>query len=267
MDPATGAIPLARQGISLNGTGATGVIGETFWLPLDCKHGNPNYCDIVVQPVTNGANYTDPAGWMKAPPNLLGLPGQVGTAVTAIPSCSGGDDYEDAVTGCDSPANYQCGVPNANAVDLTKHNPGVNSITNAVECLIHQTDATNLLTSSGQDYLSDSPLGAPSSYPFQILAGSNNPLGASTGTPITSSASIVSLPIYDQIGTPNIPTNAITNVTFIGFLQVFVNAVDVNGNRLVTVLNVTGCGNGTNPTSSNPVAGTSPVPIRLITPP
>jgi hypothetical protein len=267
VDPATGAMPPARQGISLNGTGATGVIGERFWLPLDCQHGNPNYCDIVVQPQTNGANYTDPSGWMKGPPNLLGLPGQVGTPVSAVPSCSGGDDYEDAVAGCDSPANYQCGVPNANAVDLTKHNPGVNSITNAVECLIHQTDATNLLTSSGQDYLSENPLGAPSSYPFQILAGSSNPLGPSfTGTPITSSASVVSIPIYDQVGTPNIPTNAVTNVTFIGFLQVFVNAVDVNGNRLVTVLNVTGCGNGTNPTG-NPVTGTSPVPIRLITAP
>lgn len=47
-----------------------------------------------------------------------------------------------------------------------------------------------------------------------------------------------------------------TNVTFIGFLQVFINAVDVNGNRLVTVLNVTGCGNGTNATGS-PVQGSS----------
>jgi len=75
------------------------------------------------------------------------------------------------------------------------------------------------------------------------------------------------MPIYDQIGTPTIRTIAIANVTFIGFLQVFVNAVDVNGNRRVTVLNVTGCGNGTNPTGSTPVTGTSPVPIRLITPP
>ena len=264
VDRLSGAIQ--RPGISLNGTGATGVIGETFWLPLDCKHGNPNYCDIVVQPTMNGANYTDPAGSMHAPPNLLGLPGQVGTPVTAVASCSGGDDYGDAVAGCDSSANYQCGVPNANAVDLTKHNPGVNRITDSVECLIHQTDATNLTTSSGQDYLSETPLGQPPSYPFQIFAGSSNPMGASPDTPVMSSASIVTMPIYDQIGTPNIPTNAITNLTFIGFLQVFVNAVDVNGNRLVTVLNVSGCGNGTNPTG-NPITGTSPVPTRLITPP
>jgi len=55
-------------------------------------------------------------------------------------------------------------------------------------------------------------------------------------------------------------------MTFIGFLQVFINAVDANGNRSLTVLNVSGCGNGTNPTG-NPVSGTSPVPVRLITPP
>jgi hypothetical protein len=42
--------------------------------------------------------------------------------------------------------------------------------------------------------------------------------------------------------------------------------VDLSGNRLVTVLNVTGCGNGTNPPGSA-LSGSSPVPVRLITPP
>jgi hypothetical protein len=262
VDRVTGAIQ--HPGISLDGSGATGVIGEKFWLVPDCKNGNPNYCDIVAQPQANYPNN----GFMQSPPNLLGIPAQLGSPVTAVPSCSGGDAYEDASAGCDSPANYQCGVANANAVDLTKHNPGVNSLTNAVECLIHQTDATNISGSSGQDYLKTTgTFGVPSAYPFQILAGSSNPLGASmAGTPITSSTSIVSIPIYDQVATPTIATNAVTTVTFIGFLQVFVNAVDVNGNRLVTVLNVSGCGNGTNPTGT-PVAGSSPVPVRLITPP
>jgi len=255
---------IQNPGISLNGTGATGIIGETFWLVPDCTHGNPNNCSPLGPPQ---ANYPA-SGFNPAPPNLLGLPGQVGTLVTAIPSCSSGDPYEEAIEGCDSPTNYHCGVLNANAVDLTKHNPGVNSITNAVECLIHQTDATNITSSSGQDYLKTTgTFGDPSAYPFQILAGSNNSLGAGLAdTPITSSDSIVSLPIYDQIAVPNPPGNSTTAVTFIGFLQVFINAVDVNGNRLVTVLNVSGCGNGTNPTG-NPVNGSSPVPVRLITPP
>jgi hypothetical protein len=159
-------------------------------------------------------------------------------------------------------------VANANVVDLTKHNPGVNSITDGVMCLIHQTDDTNLTSSSGQDYFQSSGTpGTFGTYPFQILAGSSNPTGLA-GTPVTSSSSIVSLPIYDQNQAGvTLAYNATTNVTFIGFLQVFINAVDANGNRLVTVLNVTGCGNGTNPTALNPVQGSSPVPVRLITAP
>ena len=267
VSPTTGAI--LNPGISLNGTGGAGVIGETFWLRPDCDPGNPNYCRLLnsgsVQPQ---ANYTD--GAQPGPYNLLSAPGEVGNPVSAVPSCSGGDPYEDAIEGCDSPTNYQCGVTNANAVDLTKHNPGVNSITDAVQCLIHQTDATNLTASSGQDYLKTTgTFGAPSAYPFQILAGSSNPLGAGlAGTPITTSNSIVSLPIYDQTQ-PGVTlvSNTTTNVTFIGFLQVFVNAVDGNGNSLVTVLNVTGCGNGTKPTAATPLTGSSPVPVRLITAP
>jgi Flp pilus assembly protein TadG len=250
---------IQHPGISLNGTGTNGVIGETFWLVPDCNHGNPSNCVPLGPPQ---ANY--PAGtYVQGPPNLLGLPGQVGTPVTAVPSCSGGDPYEEAIEGCDAPTNYQCGVLNANAVDLTKHNPGVNSITDAVQCLIHQTDATNITSSSGQDYLNT--FAGPSAYPFQILAGSSNPFGLS-GHPISNSNSIVSLPIYDQLAVPNPPGGAVTPVTFIGFLQVFINAVDGNGNRLVTVLNVSGCGNGTN-TTGTPVNGSSPVPVRLITPP
>jgi Flp pilus assembly protein TadG len=255
---------IQNPGISLGGAGTNGVIGETFWLVADCQHGNPNFCNPLGPPQ---ANYPA-SGFSPSPPNLLGLPGQVGTPVTAIPSCSDGDPYEDAIEGCDAPDNYRCGVPLANAVDTTKHNPGVNSITNAVQCLIHQTDSTNTTSSSGQDYLNTSgTFGAPSAYPFQILAGSSNPLGAGlAGTPITSSSSVVSLPIYDQSAVPNPPGNSTTAVTFVGFLQVFINAVDGNGNRLVTVLNVSGCGNGTNPTGT-PVTGSSPVPVRLITPP
>lgn len=255
---------IQNPGISLGGAGTNGVIGERFWLVPDCNHGNPNNCIPLGLPQ---ANYSSSL-FNPGPPNLLSLPGQTTTPVTAIPSCSGGDPYEEAIEACDAPTNYQCGVPLANAVDLTKHNPGVNSITNAVECLIHQTDSTNTTSSSGQDYLNTSgTFGSPSAYPFQILAGSSNPLGAGlAGTPISSSNSIVSLPIYDQIAVPNPPGNATTPLTFIGFLQVFINAVDGNGNRLVTVLNVSGCGNGTNPTRS-PVYGSSPVPVRLITPP
>jgi Putative Flp pilus-assembly TadE/G-like len=255
---------ITHSGTSLGGTGTNGVIGETFWLDIDCKSGNPS-CNLhknVTQPI---ANYTGSAN-AEPPPNLLYVPGQVGTPVAAIPSCAGGDPYEEAIAGCDAPTNYQCGVQlpnNNNFVDLTK-NPGNSGTTrNGVQCLIHQTDATNITSSSGQDYLN--AFKAPGSYPFQILAGSGNPLGASlTGDAITSSNSIVSLPIYDN--TVNINPGKTTNVTFVGFLQVFINAVDQKGNVNVTVLNVAGCGGGSS-APNTAVNGSSPVPIRLITPP
>jgi hypothetical protein len=262
---------ITHAGISLNGTGANGTIGETFWLVPDCQRGAPGNCKLFgaganLQP---RANHVGGAS-IKGPPNLLFAPGQVGTPVVAVPSCTEGGQYEEAIEGCDESTNYQCGAPppNNNVADLTQANPGDSgALTNGVQCLTGQTDDTNFISSSGQDYLN--PFGAPSAYPYQILAGSSNPLTSLSGKPITSSNSIISLPIYDD-GAVTLATNTATNVTFIGFLQVFVNAVDQYGNINVTVLNVTGCSNGAvgNPDPvGSPVLGTSPVPIRLITPP
>jgi Flp pilus assembly protein TadG len=257
---------IIHSGTSLSGAGTGGIIGETFWLMPDCIN-NPTRCNLLLSPPQ--ANAT---GTVFAAPydrNLLYVPNQVvdETQVMAIPTCSQADPYEKAIGGCDAPTNYQCGVPIANRVDLTV-NPSAPTTT-GVQCLIHQTDTGNVNSSSGQDSLN--PFATPSSFPFQMLAGSDNPLvlkaGLPNSNPISSSNSIVSLPIYDNgPGTATINSNTTTNVTFVGFLQVFVNAVDANGNIKVTVLNVAGCGNGTNPVG-NPVAGTSPVPIRLVTPP
>jgi hypothetical protein len=88
-----------------------------------------------------------------------------------------------------------------------------------------------------------------------------------SGAPVTTSASIVSLPIYDNVAANNLLPSAVNSVTFVGFLQVFINAADNNGNVNVTVLNVAGCGNGSpNPVGPS-VTGNSPLPVRLITPP
>jgi Flp pilus assembly protein TadG len=261
VDKGNGSI--THAGISLNGSGANGTIGETFWLVADCAPGVTANCALRlgVQP---RANYSG----VPVSPNLLFAPGQVGTPTVAVPSCTTGDLYEEAIEGCDESTNYQCGQPppNNNIADLTQPNPAATGvITTAVQCLTGQTDATNLTGSSGQDYLN--AFGAPSAYPYQILAGSSNPLSGLSGKPITSSNSIISLPIYDSAAGINILSDVATNVTFIGFLQVFINAVDTNGNINVTVLNVTGCSNGAAGNVGNPVLGTSPVPIRLITPP
>jgi hypothetical protein len=88
-----------------------------------------------------------------------------------------------------------------------------------------------------------------------------------TSRVIISSSSIAAVPIYDDTQAPvQFPTGVNqAPVTIVGFLQVFINDVDSNGNVNVnvTVLNVAGCSN----TATNPGAsGKSPVPIRLITP-
>jgi len=153
-------------------------------------------------------------------------------------------------------------VQSSNQVDLNE-NPGLGTkdTMSGVKCLIHETDQT-ILAPSGQDALD------VTAFPFQIFPGTNNPLakaGLAGTTPITSSPSIVSLPIYDSTNT--IGGTGTSPVTIVGFLQVFINWVDQYGNVKVTVLNVAGCSNGSGQPVGTAVAGSSPVPVRLITPP
>jgi len=259
VDVPSGAIQ--HQGISLGGTSVPGVIGENFWLVADCTTG-PN-CTLLAQPQAN----------LPAPPplstNLLYVPGQVGTPVIGVPSCATDTPFEEAIGGCDQPTSYSCGVPpgstsTPNMADLSA-NPIVPT-TNGVQCLIHQADVTATTSTTGQDYFT--PFGAPNTYPLQILAGSGSAAvagGLAAGTTVTNSTSIVSLPIYDE--SVSITSGTTTPVTFVGFLQVFINAVDPNGNINVTVLNVSGCSNGSGGAVGDPVIANSPVPVRLITPP
>jgi hypothetical protein len=139
----------------------------------------------------------------------------------------------------------------------------------AVAILIGQGNANPNSQPTGQDYFN--PYGTPT-YPLfsstsgsQILAGSGNPLvvkaGLTSGTPITASNSIVTVPIFDQ-NNPISPAGT-SPVTILGFLQLFINGVDQYGNMDVTVLNAAGCSRNATGTA---VAGSSPVPVRLITP-
>jgi len=244
------------------------VIGQTFWLMANCRYSNSN-CALRSSPPQ--ANVPNPAGGnphIPATPNIEYFPGSVPATSSAVPAAAGScsavsGDFANAIAGCDQSTQYQCGVQNANSVDLSE-NPN-NDTMNGAQCLIHQGNGF-----SGQDALQVSGLTGATSYPFQVLAGANNPLvaagAASSGDVVTSSNSIVSLPIYDSsaAGLVFTPGNT-TNVTIIGFLQVFINKVDNSGNVNVTVMNVSGC--GSNATPGTALTGTSPVPVRLITPP
>lgn len=256
---------ITHKGMSLNGNGANGTVGENFWLVPDCRRSNPSSCTLRATPPQ--ANYNSGSPAIKGPPNLTYVPGQVTTTPLAVPSCSSGSDFENAITGCDQPTNYSCGVPpagnpNPNAVDLTIY--PTTDTTNGAKCLTRQTNAFDTTSSSGQDYLNAPTFGSPNAYPFQMLAGTGNPIGH-PGAAISNSASIVSLPIYDE--TTPLTSSIRKDVTFVGFLQVFINAVDQNGNVNVTVLNVVGCSNGTGGPVGTSQIGNSPVPVRLITPP
>jgi len=239
-------------------TSGSGVIGETFNLVPDCSLTGA--CNSVEVP----PHFANPPAVVTGS-GLQYVPGLSPATSAAVRSCANGADaYQQAVAGCDQSTAYQCGVPNAslgtnaNQVDLSE-NPGIatSDTSTAVECLIHQASKGGI---TGQDSLNTGV------YPFQIIAGTGNPLNVS-GSVITSSNSIVSIPIYD--GNFLTITGSQAPVTIVGFLQVFINQINagtIDGSLLVTVLNVAGCGNAV-PSGTPYLTGTSPAPVRLITPP
>jgi Flp pilus assembly protein TadG len=279
--PTDGSI--THTGVSLDGSGTTGVIGEQFLLIPACSNGTSggactpytgHHGAIEVE-----ANHRLNGAVIPSQPNLEYLPGQTLNSSVAVPSSAlgSGSLYEQAIDGCDQTTKYQCGVPSSSAspqnmVDLSE-NPayptGDGDSMNGVMALIHQGSSDTGTQPSGQDYFSPN-YGVLTSTPFQIVAGSSNPITGTSfpsGSAISASTSIVSLPIYDSTNNTIANNGSTSPVTIVGFLQVFVNAVDQYGNVNVTVLNVAGCSNGSGGNVGTAVTGSSPVPIRLITPP
>ena len=222
---------ITNPGIQVNGAG-TDVIGETFTMIDACSGGN----------CLNMRTKTPP--WYARPPQVSYIPAYVTSNASAYPTCANSSIYETAVGGCDQSTVYACGVSGGSQADLTI-NPKNNTFA-AMQCLLRQP---------GQDLLDTSV------FPYEIKAGPDNPV--MTSGVITSSTSIVTVPIYDS--SANLPSFSHPTVTIVGFLQVFVKQARSDGDLDVTVLNVAGCSNtATNPPI--PASGTSPVPIRLITP-
>jgi Flp pilus assembly protein TadG len=249
INPATEGQLTNLNGIVVGGVG-TGVIGESFNLFPDCRMtgicNSTGSLPTSPSPQANAAS--TPPGTR---PNLQYLPGQVLGTPVAAPSCAT-NLYQQAIAGCDQSTPYQCGIPAADTLskaNLDENPIGPSGDTDvATQCLIDPK-------AEGSDTLSTS------SFPYQITAGAGNSLGI-TGV-ITSSNSIVSLPIYDDITA--LSAGQTPQVAIVGFLQVFINGInpDAVGSLKVTVLNVAGCGEAA---TNSPVTGTSPVPIRLITP-
>jgi Putative Flp pilus-assembly TadE/G-like len=225
----TGAIQ--NEGI-WSGKG-TGTVGEGFLLQDNCAGSDCNPTNWVTKPIT--------AGYY--------IPAYVTAAASAVPSCADDSNYQKAIGGCDQSTVYACGTVNGSNADLTINPGGASGDTSVgAQCLIRQP---------GQDSLD------VTAFPYTIKSGSNPlPVGISANQSITASNSIVTLPIYDD----SVGTLAGTQptITIVGFLQVFIDNVDAAGNLNVHVVNIAGCGNDASTTRSAP--GSSPVPIRLITP-
>jgi hypothetical protein len=237
--------------LSRAGIWPAGVINEPILLNADCASpGVPGACALGPNPPSDGG------GILQYIPALVsGTPG----AVSAGASCSITNTYQSAIAGCDQSTVYACGTPNGAQYDLTENpvNPtaATGDTATAVACLINSG-------TGGQDTL------VTGTYPFKIEAGFNNPLVqqgvVNDNDVITASSSIVSIPIYDSTAGVRLPPPG-TGITIVGFLQVFINNVNgATGIVSVTVMNVSGCSNSA---TSPPVNGTSPVPVRLITPP
>jgi Flp pilus assembly protein TadG len=234
------------------GPAPTGIIGETFTLISDCT--GPG-C-IPGPPTTS------------APATVKYYPVQMPLTANACPSsCGGGGTTFESDIECSNPTPISCGTtvtaPAVNQLlldDTVLPDGHFGPAQTGVECLIHQLTGGN-----GQDTLNTGP---PLPYPLQIQVGTDHPLSGtvlSTNDLVTTSDSLVTIPVYDQTGASDRPTAAVS-VNIIGFLQVFIqDAFQGGGPKAgqfdVTVVNVSGCGNAA---SGTPVMAGSAVPVRLI---
>jgi hypothetical protein len=239
-------------------TGAVGppntVVGEQFDLTSDCN--SVVACTSLVDP-TPGRRSVNQVDYV--PLQVAANPKNVCTL-----SCLGATPYENSIE-CADVNPYvapSCGgnVPNA-TWDNTVNPSGLTGLSAVgAECLIHASSFGN----AGQDTLDKS---AWPGAPMKITAHS----GLQSGNLVTTSNSIVTIPIIDQTTF----SSAASPVTVVGYMQAFINDVEgtlssttTPGDINITVLNISAC--STTPNGAPPVvggAGTSPVPVRLITPP
>jgi len=259
-DPANAGVQFVNVG-----TGAVepGVIGHQFNLTPDCQTGFPT-CPLIAghnPPIAN-------TGTLQVDYVPLQV---VANSKNVCPACAGASDYEQSIE-CADVNTYiapSCGGGANNATWDSTVNPANGGVTSfsasGAVCLTHASSAG---VGQGQDILPPDPTWPAT--PFQIQAGSNNP---QNGNFVATSNSIVTIPIIDtSMCTGCFPTTT-GAVTVIGFMQAFINWVQDGttpdpGDINITVLNVAGCSVSLN--AANPVvggSGTSPVPVRLITPP
>jgi hypothetical protein len=247
----------------------SGVVGKSFDLVLDCvgvlapcalNHIPPQ---VLPLPAVNQVEYV-PALVTANSANVC--PTSVGSCNS---SCAGANPYELSVECADvNPYSYvNCGGGATNLTWDISVNPGgaAGASATGAQCLIH---ATGPGSGTQQDTLSV-PVLWPA-VPMQMTGGT---CSVNSGQLVANSSSVVTIPIIDR---PSFQAAFPFQVTVVGFVQAFINQVDIGGpspapppgSINITVLNIVGCSSSNN--GAPPViggSGTSPIPVRLITPP
>ncbi len=237
-----------------------GVIGETFNLTADCKGGPPG---CVLR-----NNHNPPkATYSATNPQVDYVPAVVTSSPNdvcpSVASCTENPNYPNYQYGIQcadvNPNPYPCGGTVNNTTWDNTVNPRGSGGPSALgtECLIRAASGQDIFQNPGPWPLA----------PFQFEAQS----GPQNGNVVTTSSSIVTIPIIDPT---TFQLDASLGVTVIGFMQAFINQVQDGtggtnpGDINVTVLNIAACSSST-PVVPNPVVGqgTSPIPVRLITVP
>jgi putative Flp pilus-assembly TadE/G-like protein len=164
---------------------------------------------------------------------------------TSTPSsCSCSTQPYEANIACCNPQALQCGVSTYQVNSLT---PDAGQTHAGTQCLIHATGGADTI-------IIDPP-------PFQFIAGSGNPTGLGQGTAITTSDSLVTVPLFN----PPMPPSLSVQPT--GFLQLFIQSVEGNGTVHAVIVNVVGCSpNGSSGNAFISGGGISPVTVRLVQP-
>jgi Putative Flp pilus-assembly TadE/G-like len=188
---------------------------------------------------------------------------------TNAPSCSnlgtGGSpaaEYEEniACSGMYS-VNSTDQIGPASPITVMAPVPGsiLQATSDGTDCLIH---ADSPGASTGQDNIIPAVLA-----PVTITGGYNNPNPAlRTGSAISRSDSVVTVPVFNDTGVAPCPTPTSCNqLQIIGFLQLGIESVDASSGAITAViLNAA----GSNPANSGtaPIRGgeVSPIPVRLI---
>lgn len=216
-----------------------GPVGRSIVLKMGCTGG----CGATVNAPTSTAG--TPAALSYYP---LDLPNPAASG----PSCSVGASYHQNITAC-NPTPIACG--STVNLDVTGAPTNIANNVAAVDCLI---GASGPGVANGQDVMD------ATSYPFEIDAGTTHN-GVPSGIQVSTSRSVVTIPVYDS-GAGVAPGT--TNVTVIGFVEAFVDSVDATGQATIHILNVSGCGATARASSVTPVGlgEGSAVPVRLIHP-